>query len=353
MPHSTTTGLRKVRTALVVVVITFLIWFAADQFVLMPEKFVIPVRVVSADSNRYAALADAPFQRVSVEMRGRRRRLREFGEAVKAAKAQGDHFVVDIDASRPTSPEPQAISTLDDVLLRLEEFRGSRLTINEVEPERLMVRIDDYVTRSVPVKPDYGDLKVNHQLSPEKVRVRLPRFAYDRLSARVATPMVEDLVRDASRSDGTFEVQTKLVLKDVDPNIVEFLDSDDVKISGNILASTETRNLGPIQIKWFVPDEVQKEYTMVAEQDNFRVFIDVTGPTDRISHLDPAGIRGLVDVLAGDVNAPGPGLYITRRVTFILPPGFSDCSIAPESQDQEIRFQLLKRSGNAIAGGQD
>ncbi len=47
----------KFKRILVVVVVTVFIWLAADQYVRREQLFRIPVRVVSHDPDRYAAIA--------------------------------------------------------------------------------------------------------------------------------------------------------------------------------------------------------------------------------------------------------------------------------------------------------
>jgi|GEM_PF-1737741 len=352
MPYETRVIWNKIKTATVVVVITFLIWFAADQNVMEPESFGIPIRLASADPDRYAGLAEAPYQvTLRVTLRGRRRHLQDFAEQLKSQSV----FVANIDESKPTSKTPQPISVIDDVLSTIKLIQESHLAIASVEPMTLSARIDKYEhLQGVHVKPDYGDLKVSAELSPQTVSVRLPRFAADLLgSAPVAAAAAEQRIRAAQVADGRFEIKAPLTfptLKDLDPNLpIEFLPAGEVTIKGRIEALTETQRKGPIQITWSIPDDVQAKYVVVATDANFRVNIDVTGPKNRLDQLEPGDILGLVEVFAGDMDDPGPGKEITREVRFILaaPAKFPDCKLSSEAH--EVRFRLEPRPAGSVA----
>ena len=171
MPHKTRVIWNKIKTICVVVVITFLIWFAADQNVMEPESFTISVRLASTDPDRYVSLAEAPYQvTLRVTVRGRRRHRQDFAELLKSQSV----FVANIDESKPTSKTPQSISVIDDVLSTIRPIQESRLAIASVEPMTLSALIDEYVhVTDVHVKPDYGDLRVSAELSPQHVSVLL------------------------------------------------------------------------------------------------------------------------------------------------------------------------------------
>lgn len=355
MPRKTRAIWNKIKSTSVVVLITFLIWFAADQNVMEPESFGIPIRLISADPDRYAGLAEAPYQvTLRVTLRGRRRHLQDFSEQLKSESV----FVANIDESKPTSKTPQSISVIDDVLSTIKPIQESRLAIASVEPMTLLARIDEYEhVTDVHVKPDYGDLRVSAEVSPQTVSVRLPRFVADLLgSAPVATAVAEQRIRAAQAADGSFDIKAPLtfpILKDLDPNLpIEFLPSAEVHIKGRIEALTETQRKGPIQITWSIPDGVQTKYVVVANEAKFRVNIDVTGPKNRLDQLESSDILGLVEVLAGDMDDPGPGKEITREVRFILvnPAKFPDCTLSSETH--EVRFRLELRPVASVTPSQ-
>lgn len=343
---------RKIKTALVVLLITFLIWYVADLNVAEDGTFQITIRLTSADPNRYAALAAPPYQRtIEVKLRGRRRRLRNFRALVEDTEV----FDVEIDRSKSSGNEPLELSTIDDVLTKVTDLQESRLTIVEAVPRLLVARIDEMVTKKVPIRENYGNLDVVAKLSHQAVSVRMPEFAWEKLGD---DPVVLDnAVLDGVAKEGGdgFEedVPLKLRLLDeigLDPATVKFQPSK-VTITGRIKAKRVTKSKGPVQIKWYVPQEVQKDYVIITDEKKLRTSIDVNGPETRIDQLNAADIRAWVEVFAGDVDDPGPGKEIKRKVEFNFPPGFSDCTPILEPPP-EIVFELEPKTGNTTASGQ-
>ncbi len=351
MTDSLKTVWRSVRSAIVVLAITFLIWVAADQNVLETTTFPITVRLASENRDTYIGFAEPPYERMlTVTVSGRRRRLGEFVERLKATAV----YEVRLDGSQRVAIAPQSLSASDDVLSKIRDVRESRLNIRNVEPRDLLVRIDSYETLpDVRVEPDYGDLQVQAEIVQKTVAVRLPRFVC-RDASLAGQPSVvaaaQQRIREAAQPDGRFEIKAPLrmdLIEHLDPGIrVQFLPSAEVSIRGSIRAMTESRTIGPIQIKWYTPDEIQKDYVIVKDDADLRVHIDVTGPKGRVEQLDPADILGMIEVRAGDLNDPGPGVEIPRQVRFILPKEFPDCELSPAAQTYEIRFKLMPRRGN-------
>jgi hypothetical protein len=192
---------------------------------------------------------------------------------------------------------------------------------------------------------------VNLDEQPKQVSVRAPSFVLTmpQFSASPQAVVNAGPAINAGRAaDGTFDVTAAVrldFLQELDPNMkIEFFPSREVRVKGRISATTETRNKSPIQIRWSIPYEVQRDYVIVTDDTSFRAQIDVTGPRGRVDQLDPENIRGWVEVFAGDVDTPGPGKDILRDAAFVLPPEFSDCYISPTSPPVQFRFRLEPRS---------
>ncbi len=342
-------ALKRLRTAFVVVVITLLIWLAADRNVATTEEFQFRVRLTTSEPDRYVGFARPPYELpLTVELKGRRGRLLEFQKLIDGQRA----FTINLGDTRKTSTQPIAISTQDDLIPRIRDLQDLRLSVVSVTPRTVDVRIDRYETRpDIPVRVDAGDLKITLDEQPQKIAVRAPRFVLN-LPQFSASPQAVvnagPAINAARTADGTFDVTAAVrldFLPELDPNMeIVFLPSREVRIKGKISATTETRSKSPVQIRWSIPDEVQRDYVVVTDETRFRVQIDVTGPRGRVDQLDAENIRGWIDVLAGDVDTPGPGKDIIRDAVFMLPPEFSDCYISPTSPPIQFRFRLEPRS---------
>lgn len=67
----------RFKSGAVIVFVTLMIWFAADQNVKEEKNFRVSVRLVSSDPNRYASIAEVPHQAVfTVTLNARRRESR-------------------------------------------------------------------------------------------------------------------------------------------------------------------------------------------------------------------------------------------------------------------------------------
>lgn len=328
----------KFKSAAVVVIITFMIWFAADQNVKEERTYQVTVRMVSETPDRYAAIAELPHQvTFNVTLDARRRRLQEFSELINSKPV----FEAVATRDEEAGSKPRVMSARDilNLVKEIDDFGVGY--ISRVEPTGVMVLIDEYRTvNDVRVEPVYGELKVTATPEPNKVSVRLPGFLAEKLREQpVAIADAEQRIRAASRPDGTFNVSVPLtlpVLKNLPPDAgIKILPVSDVTIAGRIEALTATKRKGPIQITWSIPDQVQRDYRIVANpESNFRPDIDVTGPKDQIDQLDPRQIRAFVDVFAADAEKPGQ--TIRRQVQFVLPAGYS---LAP-GPPYELVFHL-------------
>ena len=338
----------KIKSAAAIVSITLLIWMAADQNVMEDQSFQIPVRLVPDDPQRYVSFGEAPYQiTFNVILHGRRRHLKDFSDAL------GNRVVFEttIDSSKEASPQPQVIESRE-ILSRVKPLADSGLKIVSVDPVNTVVYIDDYETvPNVKVAPNSGELKVTAAPAPEKVSVRLPRFAGKRLRANpMARAEAQERIMAAKQSDGSFRVKIPLVLdalKDLDPGLpIKIIPSAEVVITGQVQSLTETQRKGPVQVTWSIPQKIQEEFRIIPDSDSvFRPDIDVPGPKDLIDQLEAREIRGFVEVFAAD--AEKPGTKIRRQVQFVLPPGFA---IAPSSPTCQISFVLQPR---AAAGASD
>jgi hypothetical protein len=337
----------RLKTGATVVIITTLIWFTADQNVSEEQTFSVPIRIVSPNANKYCAFAEAPYQATfQVSAVGRRRHLKEFGEAI-ASKAVLDAV---LDESKETSRTPQALSGRE-ILGMVKEVADAPVRLRNIDPPSVLVRMDEFATvTGIRVACNFGDMKVTAELAPTTLSVRLPRFAADKLQADpVARADVEQRIRSARKPDGSFQIKAPVsfdCLKELDPDMkIEVLPAPEVQISGQIDALTVTRRKGPIQITWSIPQQVQEDFKIVMDPAiNLRPDIDVTGPKETVDQLDPREIRAFVDILAADTEKPHT--FIRRAVQFVLPPGYS---LTAGSPPYEVSFQLEPRATSANA----
>ena len=331
----------RAKSVLVALTVTAMIWLVADQNVQEQEVFRVPVRVSTRDPNRYAAIAKSSQQvTLQVTMAGRRRHLKAFADLVSATPV----FEAFVDEAKTPRPEPQALSSADDILGRIKAVNESHLTIRSVVPRSVPVLID--VFAEIPaftVEPDFGDMKVTARCTPASVSVRLPRSAAGQLPPdRILRPDAAAILQQALKENpGTREFQITVPLTmDVQTTAPIAFHPEKVTVTGVVETFQATAVKGPVQITFSIPDEVQQKFSVaVVQGTSLRQSIAVTGPANQLDQLEPQEIRAFVEVLAADMDEPGK--EITRPVQYVLPPGFS---LAGGSGVHTVAFKLTPRA---------
>lgn len=331
------------RSATVVVVITLLIWFVADQGVMTDDSVSVPVVFSSQNPEVYVGLTQPPAQReYKVNIRGRRRRITE----LKALLAVRESLEIRMDEARAPRIEPYQLSVRDDLLRNLRTLRITG-SILKATPAEESIRIDSYVEiDDIPVRVEFGDLKVSRTLSDKTVSARVPAFVAANETFRSNLEAVingMDYMPDSERTPGSsFEFQGKPTLSGlsklfVSGNAIQ-LTPPSIAVSGKIETLQIIDSKGPITIRWSIPDQVQKEYRIVAEDAEFIIYVDVSGPRERVAALEANQIRAYVDIFARDTNETGK--TITREVRYFLPIEFAGCRVSEETAKRQVRFRL-------------
>jgi hypothetical protein len=328
------------KSALLLLTVTVMIWLVADQNVQEQQVFRIPVRVASRDPNRYVAFAkSAPQVVLQASMTGRRRHLKAFADLLSTTPA----FEAFMDQSRAPAPEPQLLSSADDILRTVRAVQESHLAIRSVTPRTVSVLIDVFTeVPSLAVEPDFGDLKVTARCTPAAVSARLPRSAVgllppDRILRPDAAAILHQALKDNPESR-EFQIAVPMTL-DVQTSEPVAFRPEKVTVTGVVETFQATAVKGPIQITFSIPAEVQEKFILSpAPGTSLRQNIEVTGPAGQLDRLEPQEIRAFVEVLAADMDEPGKD--ITRPVQYFLPPGFS---LAAGSAPHTVTFQLTPR----------
>ena len=322
--------------------LTLLIWLAADQMVTDTAKIEIPVRLVS--DNRFVAFRDQVTQMTfTVSVTGRRRKLAEFRDRVESRKPIPFDSIVD-PARRP-SLEPQSV-TGAEVVRQIREFAAANLSIEQVTPLTVGVLIDDYeVVTNVAVNPVFGALRVDATCTPASVSARLPKFAAGALKKdKTVRVDAESAIRDAKAGRPEARTLSAVVRLPIElgPGVpVEFTPAE-VTLNGRVEALTETRRVGPVQIKFLIPDEVQQKYKVVPKPDaNLRPDIDVVGAASVLARLDPRDVRGLIEIKASDMDQAGQD--ISRNAVFDLPRDLPGLTLSATAPPNAIIFRLVER----------
>lgn len=334
---------RYVRSGTVIVVITLLIWFAADQGVMTEEPIGVSVVFTSQNPDVYVGLTQPPAQReYKITIKGRRRRITE----LKSLLAVQSPLEIRSDETRGPRSEPYQLSVRDDLLRNVQVIRQTG-SITKCTPSEESLRIDSYVDiKDIPVRVDFGDLRVSRTLSHNTITARVPSFvAADKSFADNVEAVINasDYVNEQTPGFA-FEFEGKPTLSGLSKLFVAGsaiqITPGTVTVTGRIETLQAVESKGPITIRWSIPDQVQQNYRVVAEDAEFIIFVDVSGPRERVAAMEANQIRAFVDIFARDLNDPGPGKTITRDVRYYLPIDAVGCRITEETAKRQVRFRL-------------
>lgn len=333
----------KIKTFIATAGLTVLIWLAADQNVSDSTRVEIPVRLVADD--RYAVIQSASgVVNFSVTLTGRRRRLGEFRERLESRKPSP--FESQLDRSVRSNSQPQ-VMLASEIISQIRELNGAGLTFSSFDPPNVMALVDDYeVVPEIAVVPNYGTLRGDAAITPARVSARLPRFAAGTLRRDpVVRVDAETAIREAKAAkpeESGFTVTLRLPTEINGGGVPVGYTPGEVVLNGKVDLLTEHKRIGPVQIKFLIPDEVQQKYRVVpADNSNFRPDLDVVGPPASLARLDPRDVRGLVEIKASDVDQAGQD--IPRNAVFDLPRDLPGLSIKADAAPHQIVFKLVER----------
>ncbi len=329
----------RVRHFLVVVVITWLVWYAADRRVTDREDFTLRIAVRTTDPLTTASIESPKPSEVKATLEGTRGRL----DAFNAWLSKNQSAVIEYVLGSASSDPGQKQVASDELLAASRVIRDSGLDVIFVRPPLITLRVDRLETVKVRVQPDFGGVSVEGSVvQPAVVEVRgIPRRLLDtRLADRTLRPSAEQAIRQwltANPDKTEFTIELPLSIPEASQD-VEFSPAPTVKVTGRSVSLLSTAKKGPVQIVFAIPVDVERQYIVrPAESANLRPDIQVRGPTSSIEQLTPQQIVVFVEVLASDVS--GTVRTVRRAPRVILPPGFE---LAREMQ--EVEFELVERS---------
>ena len=331
---------QAVKTLAIVVVLTLLIWFYADQASSESDSFAVWLTVRPPGSAKWR-LADPNMERtqVEIEFAGPSGAMRELLRDV-----QDDRFRLTyvVEADPPSgSHVVDLISKLDG----LEEVQRRGLRVTDVRPPELTLKVDRFVTKELPVVAQADSYKiVQPTVQPATVKVILPESQFDKLDRAEIAANIEamevhrTLIREHLRSAAA-ESSQALELYDVPlarpPGAI--LDPQRVLVTAVIERRDRTRSLRSVYVKFEVSSDQWRKYDLeVKDNADLALEITVRGPSDTIASLTPQDVRAYVEISSNDaIKTEG---WLTRTVSFVLPPGVLLDQTAPQ-----IQFRLVEK----------
>jgi len=326
----------RLKTGVMVVLLTGLVWFFADQANM--DTITVPVALeiqVPSGSNLVVLRHEPAPLEFEVTFRAPRGVIRQL-----AGEMQSRRWRPVFRVSRGASPGRLELDSAK-MLAEVDAIKQRGLGVSAARPERFSVEIDRITTVTMRIEPQFGDLQAEAvEVQPEQVQVSLPSVLAQGLDGDVLKVDVTEHVRGSARPDQAQAVTVPLRWPQQVPEakFVQF-DPAEVTVRFRLKGWIATRELPGVQVAFYIPPDVLKRYDPVpVDPAEFRPNIQLRGPKQIVESLTRQDIRLLVEVLTSD--EANVGKPIRRKVVAAdLPAGVELLEPVPE-----VRFILKPRA---------
>jgi hypothetical protein len=338
----------RLKTGLIVVLLTGLIWFFADQADLDSKTFALHLIVQPPGAGYVVMGHDPAVLDFDVTFRAPRGVIREIEQELKSRPLNAT-FVPDKPDGDVRSARMEFESI--NVVPQLDEIRKRGLTVVSVQPEKFTVELDTLVRRPMRIKPEFGEFVIDEpreEPRPATVNVTMPSTMAEEMPGDTLPVDVTRYV-DKSLPDKTQRKTVELEWRQDDPRakFVRF-EPASFEIGFRLKDTTAQRTFTSVPVLFAATSEVLSRYTPVAvDKAEFLQDITVAGPRQIVDNLSIEDICLVVQVFGRDEQYIGQ--TIPRQIKQFLPPKFQP-HVQIISQPSDIRFRLEERKGPSGAG---
>lgn len=277
----------RVKTGLVVAVLTALVWVLAESRTLRTEQVSLVVTITDEGDG-------ASLVRVTDDLWKGEVEVTLLGSAAVVADAReriGGRVALAVGRELPATPGQHAIA-LRDALRRTEALRDSGVTIQEIRPETVAIQVDRAVEVSVPVavRAPAGRLDAPARVSPATVRVRAPASAMEGIDAAALEAVAEiDPALLDNVAPGREEVISGVRLRTPGPLAgVWHVSMAPPIVDVTVVVRTRTRSHTiprlPVQVM-LPPPELGRWRIELAPEDTDLFDVVITGPSDAVERV--------------------------------------------------------------------
>jgi hypothetical protein len=328
----------RLRTTLIVVLLTGLIWFFADQAATDSKTISLQLSVQPPDDTYLIVGQDPDPLKFEVSFRAPRGVIREIDDELRV-RPLNPTFVLD----RPDRNQRYAKLTFESmkVLQQIEAVRQRGLSITSVHPSSFTVEIDSMIHRTMRIKPEFGQMVVEQdEPRPPTVDVILPSRMADELpgdTLAVDATRYVDAGKLYQQQHATVELQWSR--GGPQAKFVHF-EPPTFDVRFRLKDTTAQRSFQSVPVSFSATYEVLSRYTPVpVDPAEFRPDVVVAGPKQLIDNLRKEDIKLVVDVYASDEATIGQP--ITRQIKVQSLPA----SVQILSQLRDVRFTLQDKTG--------
>ncbi|MGE0478950.1 MAG: diadenylate cyclase [Phycisphaerae bacterium] len=335
---------RTLRRAAVVVPLTLIVWYLADQATQITADG-IPVELAAiVPPGRVVDLIEPANRMFTVSVRGSTRAIERLRretsrEPLRVEWALPESYVAS-DDERGAGPREYTLPA-DEFLDRSAALRARGASVQQVLPARLTFTVDRVVTFSAPIRiSDSPGRLADVRIRPVEAVVTLR--AHD--AARIAPEQrfVEARLRDRIASLQTDRpitlerVPLELVVNGIRPIGI---DPPEAQITFVIVEQRVRRVLAGVTVQLMLSPSLLQRYDVeLGDPNELRLELEVEGDRSTIDALRPADVRAFVPL--GPELASTDGEFQSPEVVIVLPSGVS--AVGPP---RTVRLRLQERAG--------
>lgn len=303
---------RILRRLLLIVPLTGIIWYVADQATQISAPN-IPVRiVVKSDPQVVAQVVDQPNPEFSVTLRGSTRAV----DRLRAASAAAPLEVIWSAPNLPNRYPLQAEDIINDAL------RPQGVSVLNTVPQSITVVVDAVQTVKMRVRVNAGATRIDDERAePDTVSVTMRTKDLADLpdARRVVDARIEERVRDAA-PDTPLKFSRVALEKAVDRLGVVRIEPADVTVTCRVVGQRTKRQFPGIPVQLAVSPQVWKRFDVVLPDANELLMdLELEGQKSIIDGLRPQDIRATVPITA-DLFVGRPEFRSVEVIT-MLPAG--------------------------------
>ncbi|MEZ6241446.1 MAG: hypothetical protein R3B57_00220 [Phycisphaerales bacterium] len=277
----------RIKTGLVVAVLTVLVWVLAESRTLRTEQVTLVVTIADeGDGANLVRVTDPQWKgEVEVTLLGSAAVVADMRERL------GGRVALVVGRELPGSPGEHVVP-VRDALRKTEALRDSGVTIQEIRPETVAIQVDRSVETSIPVtvRAPTGRLDAPPKSSPASVLVRAPASAMEGIDTSTLEAVAEidpELLDNVA--PGREEVISGVRLKTPTPLAGAWhVSMAPPIVDVTVVVRTRTRSHTiprlPVQVM-LPPPELGRWRISLAPEDTDLFDVVITGPSDAVEKV--------------------------------------------------------------------
>ena len=301
---------RVARRLLVVLPLTLVIWFLAEQgSQIRADGIDVQVRVLPP-RGVHVDMVDPPA-RFTLAVRGPSKEIDALRAATAERPLRADWELPDAYA-RVSGTQTLEETQLRALLESLPDLQQHGVFVDDVTPGQFSFVVDEEVERTIPVRINAGSLRVaTERVEPAEVEVWLRRADLDRLDAtqmRIEA-MVEERLEGEPRnrlisiSDAT--LGTRITDGELEVNALR-VEPASVSMSLRIVAETRQVRLDGIRVQLAMsPQDLQRYDIDIVDANEWLLSLELEGDASIVDRLRPQDVRAWVAFSGARVEPGG------------------------------------------------